>query len=109
VAGLQSLYGLVRGQVASKNLDISKKMEFGGAYAVRAEPQQRLTQRPGLGLTWADYSNFVVKVFCAHKIGDAVADPARQIGAPVGAGRKAVLTITPAPGRKAHGPEGFLQ
>ncbi len=34
-----SLYGLVRGQVASKNLDISEKMELGGAYGVRAYPE----------------------------------------------------------------------
>ncbi len=37
--GPLSLYGLVRGQVASKNLDISEKMELGGAYAVRAYPE----------------------------------------------------------------------
>jgi hemolysin activation/secretion protein len=39
VIGPLSLYGLVRGQVASKNLDISEKMELGGAYAVRAYPE----------------------------------------------------------------------
>jgi len=36
LAGPLSIYGLIRGQVASKNLDISEKMELGGAYAVRA-------------------------------------------------------------------------
>lgn len=36
VAGPLSVYGLIRGQLASKNLDISEKMELGGAYAVRA-------------------------------------------------------------------------
>jgi hemolysin activation/secretion protein len=36
VFGPVSVYGLIRGQVASKNLDISEKMELGGAYAVRA-------------------------------------------------------------------------
>ena len=36
VAGPLSVYGLIRGQVASKNLDISEKMELGGAYGVRA-------------------------------------------------------------------------
>jgi len=36
VFGPFSIYGLIRGQVASKNLDISEKMELGGAYAVRA-------------------------------------------------------------------------
>jgi len=30
---------LVRGQIASKNLDISEKMELGGAYGVRAYPE----------------------------------------------------------------------
>ncbi|MEI9963475.1 MAG: ShlB/FhaC/HecB family hemolysin secretion/activation protein [Caulobacteraceae bacterium] len=39
VAGPFSLYALVRGQVATKNLDISEKMELGGAYAVRAYPE----------------------------------------------------------------------
>ncbi|HEY5411472.1 MAG TPA: ShlB/FhaC/HecB family hemolysin secretion/activation protein [Caulobacteraceae bacterium] len=36
VAGPFSIYGLIRGQFASKNLDISEKMELGGAYAVRS-------------------------------------------------------------------------
>ena len=39
LGGPFSLYGLVRGQVASKNLDISEKMELGGAYGVRAYPE----------------------------------------------------------------------
>jgi hemolysin activation/secretion protein len=39
VVGPLSLYALIRGQVASKNLDISEKMELGGAYAVRAYPE----------------------------------------------------------------------
>jgi hemolysin activation/secretion protein len=39
VAGPFSLFGSVRGQVASKNLDISEKMELGGAYGVRAYPE----------------------------------------------------------------------
>jgi hemolysin activation/secretion protein len=34
-----SLYGEVRGQLASKNLDSSEKMELGGAYGVRAYPE----------------------------------------------------------------------
>jgi hemolysin activation/secretion protein len=37
--GALSLYGSVRGQVASKNLDISEKMELGGATGVRAFPE----------------------------------------------------------------------
>jgi len=35
VVGPISVFGLVRGQYASQNLDISEKMELGGAYAVR--------------------------------------------------------------------------
>jgi hemolysin activation/secretion protein len=38
VAGPLSLYGAVRGQIASKNLDSSEKMELGGPYGVRAYP-----------------------------------------------------------------------
>jgi hemolysin activation/secretion protein len=34
-----SLYAGINGQFASKNLDISEKMELGGAYAVRAYPE----------------------------------------------------------------------
>ncbi|HEV2531384.1 ShlB/FhaC/HecB family hemolysin secretion/activation protein [Phenylobacterium sp.] len=39
LAGPLSLYGDVRGQLASKNLDSSEKMELGGAYGVRAYPE----------------------------------------------------------------------
>ncbi|WP_226896157.1 ShlB/FhaC/HecB family hemolysin secretion/activation protein [Polymorphobacter sp. PAMC 29334] len=39
LSGPLSLYVAVRGQVATKNLDISEKMELGGAYAVRAYPE----------------------------------------------------------------------
>lgn len=34
-----SLYGAISGQAASKNLDVSEKMELGGMYAVRAYPE----------------------------------------------------------------------
>ncbi len=34
-----SLYAAVSGQAASKNLDVSEKMELGGMYAVRAYPE----------------------------------------------------------------------
>ncbi len=37
--GPLSLYGAARGQLASKNLDSSEKMELGGAYGVRAYPE----------------------------------------------------------------------
>jgi hemolysin activation/secretion protein len=39
LTGPLSLYALFRGQFASKNLDISEKMELGGAYGVRAYPE----------------------------------------------------------------------
>jgi hemolysin activation/secretion protein len=34
-----SLYGAISGQMASKNLDVSEKMELGGMYGVRAYPE----------------------------------------------------------------------
>jgi hemolysin activation/secretion protein len=34
-----SFYALINGQIASKNLDVSEKMELGGMYAVRAYPE----------------------------------------------------------------------
>ena len=39
LAGPVSLYSQARGQLASKNLDASEKMELGGAYGVRAYPE----------------------------------------------------------------------
>lgn len=39
VSGPLSLYAAVRGQIASKNLDSSEKIELGGAYGVRAYPE----------------------------------------------------------------------
>ena len=39
VAGPFSLYGAVRGQLATDNLAASEKMELGGAYGVRAYPE----------------------------------------------------------------------
>lgn len=39
VAGPLSFYGGVRGQVAFNNLDVTEKMELGGAYGVRAYPE----------------------------------------------------------------------
>lgn len=39
LSGPLSLYGSVRGQMATDNLDASEKMELGGAYAVRAYPE----------------------------------------------------------------------
>ena len=124
-----SLYGAIRGQVASKNLDISEKMELGGANAVRAYPEgeayadqgyvatlearmllPKLSERQtgevqlvgfvdtgsvtinknpwapgqntrtlsgaGVGLVWADYNNFIVRAYLAHKLGNAVATSA---------------------------------
>jgi hemolysin activation/secretion protein len=129
LGGPFSLYGSIRGQVASKNLDISEKMELGGAYAVRAYPEgeaygdegyvatvearmllpklsermpgqmhligfvdtgtvtinanpwvagqnKRTLSAAGVGVTWAEYNNFVVKAYWAHKLGNAVATSA---------------------------------
>lgn len=39
LSGPFSLYGSLRGQVASKNLDPSEKMQLGGLYGVRAYPE----------------------------------------------------------------------
>jgi hemolysin activation/secretion protein len=39
IVGPLSVYAVVRGQVASKNLDISEQMELGGPSAVRAYPE----------------------------------------------------------------------
>jgi len=39
LVGPLSLYGALRGQVATGNLDSTEKMELGGAYAVRAYPE----------------------------------------------------------------------
>ncbi|MDI6623146.1 MAG: ShlB/FhaC/HecB family hemolysin secretion/activation protein [Brevundimonas sp.] len=39
VSGPLSVFGSLRGQVATDNLDASEKMELGGAYAVRAYPE----------------------------------------------------------------------
>ena len=124
-----SLNAAINGQFASKNLDISEKMELGGAYAVRAYPEgeayadegyvvnlearlllpkfserlpgqihligfadtgtatfsknpwtngqnRRTLSGAGIGLTWADYNNFVVNAYYAHKLGNAVATSA---------------------------------
>ncbi|WP_243626062.1 ShlB/FhaC/HecB family hemolysin secretion/activation protein [Phenylobacterium hankyongense] len=129
LGGPLSLYGEVRGQLASKNLDSSEKMELGGAYGVRAYPEGEaygdqgyiatlearlrlaqlsehtggqltavafadqgsitLNKNPwaagpnhrdlsaaGVGLTWADASNLVIKVSYAFKLGDEPATSA---------------------------------
>lgn len=39
IAGPLSLFASARGQIAFNNLDISERMELGGAYAVRAYPE----------------------------------------------------------------------
>ncbi len=46
-----SLYAAINGQVASKNLDISEKMELGGMYAVRAYPEGEAYADQGYVLT----------------------------------------------------------
>ena len=134
VAGPFSLFGAVRGQIAGKNLDISEKMELGGAYGVRAYPEgegygdqgyvatvegrlalprwhavpgrtmlfafvdtgqvdevkspwftgpNRLTRSgAGVGVSWADDNNFLLKVTYAAKI-----DGLRATSAPDAPGR----------------------
>ena len=60
-----SVYALINGQFASKNLDVSEKMELGGMYAVRAYPEgeafadqgyvlnlEARTQLPGFSSGW---------------------------------------------------------
>ncbi len=124
IGGPLSVYVAGRGQLASKNLDISEKMELGGAYGVRAYPEgeaygdqgyivtaearlalealsrrvpgnvelvafidhggitynrNRFSAAPnsaslsavGVGLTWADNNNFLLKVSYAHRLGSA--------------------------------------
>jgi hemolysin activation/secretion protein len=135
LGGPLSLYGQARGQLASKNLDSSEKLELGGAYGVRAYPEgeaygdqgylvsaearwrlaglsersggqlqaiafvdygsvtlnkspwiagdnHRTLSAAGLGLTWADRHNLLVKVSYAFKLGDE-----RATSAPDRAGR----------------------
>lgn len=121
-----SLYGSLSGQVASKNLDPSEKMELGGMNGVRAYPQgeaaadqgylltlearlllprltdnmagqmhligfvdhgsvtinknpwaagnnQRTLSATGVGLTWSDPGNFLVRMYYARKLGNETA------------------------------------
>ncbi|MDP3905733.1 ShlB/FhaC/HecB family hemolysin secretion/activation protein [Novosphingobium sp.] len=129
LVGPLSLYGSIRGQLASKNLDSSERMELGGAYGVRAYPEgeaygdegylatieARLTlpalsaslpgqvqligfvdtgavtlaKNPwfagsnsahrsgyGVGVTWSDPGNFIVKAAYSRKIGNTAATSA---------------------------------
>ncbi len=46
-----SLFASVNGQVASKNLDVSEKMELGGMYAVRAYPEGEAYSDQGAVIT----------------------------------------------------------
>jgi hemolysin activation/secretion protein len=41
-----------------------------------AVPNRRTLSATGIGLTWGDYNNFVVKTYWAHKLGNAVATSA---------------------------------
>jgi hemolysin activation/secretion protein len=130
-----SLYAAIKGQVATKNLDVSEKMELGGTNNIRAYPEgeayadqgyvlnvearwllppmpapvpgqvqligfidngtvelnknpwspgqnSRILTGGGVGFNWADNSNFAVKGFYAHKLGNNAA-----ISAPDQAGR----------------------
>lgn len=46
-----SIYGAVRAQVATKNLDSSEKMSMGGMYAVRAYPEGEASADEGILMT----------------------------------------------------------
>jgi len=46
-----SVYAAISGQVASKNLDVSEKMDLGGMYAVRAYPQGEASADQGYLMT----------------------------------------------------------
>jgi hemolysin activation/secretion protein len=129
LTGPVSLYARVRGQVASKNLDVSEKMELGGAYAVRAYPEgeaygdegyvasfearlmlpgwserlpgymqlfafvdtghitvndspwvsgpnSRTLSATGIGMTWTNDNDFMLKATYAHKLGSGAATSA---------------------------------
>jgi hemolysin activation/secretion protein len=124
-----SLYGAISGQMASKNLDSSEKMELGGMNGVRAYPQgeapadqgylvtlearlllprfpenlpgqvhligfvdhgsvtvnkkpwaagqnHRTLSAAGVGLTWSETDNFMVRAYYARKIGSETATSA---------------------------------
>ena len=125
-----SLSAVVNGQVASKNLDVSEKMELGGMYGVRAYPEgegygdegyvvnlearmllpkfaeqmpgqlqligfidsgtvnqnknpwdptvsnRRTLSGAGVGLSWSDTNNFMVRAYYAVKIGNEAATSA---------------------------------
>jgi hemolysin activation/secretion protein len=135
VTETMSLYAAVNGQLASKNLDVSEKMELGGMYGVRAYPEgeayadqgyvlnlearmtlkriskamsgqvqligfadhgsvsssknawtagpnRRALSGAGVGLTWADNNDFMVKAYYAHKLGNE-----KALSSPDSAGR----------------------
>lgn len=118
-----SLSAAINGQLASKNLDVSEKMELGGMYGVRAYPEgeayadqgyvlnlearlqlpkfsdtmpgqlqligfidtgsvtvnkipwmagpnRRTLSGAGVGLSWSDTNNFMVRAYYAFKLGD---------------------------------------
>ena len=123
-----SLYAGINGQIASKNLDTSEKMELGGMYGVRAYPEgeayadqgyvltlearmrlptpqqfpgqmqlvgfvdagsvtinknpwstgdnRRTLSGAGVGLTWSDTKNFLVRAYYARKLGNDLATSA---------------------------------
>jgi len=41
-----------------------------------ASQNTRTLSGAGVGLTWADYNNFVVRAYWAHKLGNAIATSA---------------------------------
>lgn len=128
-----SLYAAINGQLASKNLDVSERMELGGVNGVRAYPEgeayadqgyvlnlearlqlpplpssipgqlqligfvdtgtvslnknqwaagdnKRTLSGAGIGLSWADNANFVVRTYYARKLGGGMATSAPDKG-----------------------------
>ncbi|WP_332861604.1 ShlB/FhaC/HecB family hemolysin secretion/activation protein [Janthinobacterium svalbardensis] len=133
VSDAVSLYAAINGQLASKNLDVSERMELGGINGVRAYPEgeayadqgyvlnlearlqlpplpatlpgqmqligfvdtgtvslnknqwaagdnKRTLSGAGIGLSWANNNDFVVRAYYAHKLGAAVATSAPDKG-----------------------------
>lgn len=62
-----SFYAAINGQIASKNLDASEKMELGGMYAVRAYPEGEAYADQGYVLTLE--GRLLLPRFAAHPSG----------------------------------------
>lgn len=63
-----SLFASINGQVATKNLDVSEKMELGGLYAVRAYPEGEAYADQGFVFTFE--TRFLIPRFIEKMPGD---------------------------------------